>query len=161
MKLKQSSVRLTIALALGLATHCCDPTGIGVALNAAHAEESTEGIEAELRAVVEANLEGVAKEDVDAAMGTFHSQSPSYLPTKQATEQLFKLYDVEASLDEYHYVGRDETYAIARVVQRVVKIKGPAFKNNSMDTLWVFRQEEGKWKLWTMATLTIKFLEEE
>jgi len=60
-------------------------------------------------------------------------------------------------LISYEYIGLSGEYAIARIKFKTTKISGPAFKNNSVDMIQVFKQENGTWKLWSQANLEIQF----
>ncbi|EAW30192.1 hypothetical protein GP2143_01575 [marine gamma proteobacterium HTCC2143] len=104
------------------------------------------------------NLEHTQNEDSAAVMGDMHSQSPAYLPTQQMLQQLFPAYDLKYELISYKFVGEDDEYAYAKVKQRTKKISGPAFQNNEIEVLMVFKQENGIWKLWTQANLLISYI---
>jgi len=56
-------------------------------------------------------------------------------------------------------MGKDKTYAYARVQQQSTKVSGPEFKNNITDQLIVFRKDGHEWKIWTTAILNIKYLD--
>ena len=103
------------------------------------------------------NLEHTQNEDIEAVMGDMHSQSPSYLPTQQLLMQLFPAYDVKYELIDYQFIGEDSEYAYVKVQQRTKKISGPAFQDNEVEALFVFKQENGTWKLWTQANLSMSY----
>lgn len=119
---------------------------------------ATADIDSEVKTTVELNLKNCADENLSGMMNTLHSQSPSYLPTQQAMRQLFPAYDLKYTLVSYSFVGSDSEYAYAKVKQKVEKIRGPAFQNNELEALQVFKKEGGSWKLWTQANLSIKYL---
>jgi hypothetical protein len=104
------------------------------------------------------NLKHTQNEDVAAVMGDMHSQSPAYLPTQQMLQQLFPAYDLNYELLEYTFVGEDGEYAYAKVKQSTIKVSGPAFQNNKVEALQVFKEENGTWKLWTQANLSVSYL---
>ena len=72
--------------------------------------------------------------------------------------QLFPAYDVKYELIDYQFIGEDSEYAYVKVKQRTKKISGPAFQDNEVEALFVFKQENGTWKLWTQANLSISYL---
>ena len=39
------------------------------------------------------------------------------------------------------------------------KISGPAFRNNEIDMIQIFKKENGKWKFWSQAILYIRYLD--
>ena len=119
--------------------------------------ESTAG---ELRNLIIQNLNACQDEKLDAEMSTMHSQSPAYLMTKQQTPLLFENYDLKYELTGFSFIGQDEDYAVARIKQKTTKIAGPAFQNNEIDTIAVFRKENGQWKFWNQVLLNTKYLNE-
>ncbi len=113
---------------------------------------------ADVKATVEQNLVACADEDLAGMLATLHSRSPSYLSTQQAMDQVFAAYDLDYTLIGFSLVGADDEYAYARVKQRTEKVSGPAFRDNDIDMLQIFKREDGAWKLWTQANLAITYL---
>jgi ketosteroid isomerase-like protein len=109
----------------------------------------------ELRTVAERNLVSLNNEDFQAHAQTLHPDSLNYQPTLDMVEQLFDIYDLQYRLVDFSFVAEDYMYAYARVVAETRKISGPAFNNNRMESLWVFRQHNGEWKIWSNAILDI------
>lgn len=103
------------------------------------------------------NLKATESEDLDAIMSTIHSQSPSYTATMQAMQQLLPLYDLKYSILSYSYIAKDNDYAYVRVRQLTEKVSGPAFNNNVIDALQIFKKEGKDWKLWSQANLSIEY----
>lgn len=115
-------------------------------------------ISATVKAVVIKNLDMIGKEDMDGMMNTIHTQSPGYLITKQQTQEIFDIYDIKYEIKYYKYIGQESGYAIARVIQVTKKISGPAFQNNELDMIQIFKKEDGVWKYWSQAILDAKYL---
>lgn len=113
---------------------------------------------ADINAVIQQNLTHTQNEDLDAMMSTVHSQSPSYMPTRQAIGQLFPVFDLKYEILEYRFIAEDDEYAYAKIKQLTTKVAGPAFNNNEIEALQIFKKENGHWKLWTQANLQIKFV---
>lgn len=112
----------------------------------------------DIESVILENLHYTQQEDIEGVMSTMHSQSPSYLPTKSMLISLFPEYDLQYELVKYTFVASDDDYAYARVLQRTSKVSGPAFQNNEIDALQVYKKEGQAWKLWSQANLDINFL---
>jgi len=117
------------------------------------------GIAEALKQAVLDNLRYTQAEDSEKVMSTIHSQSPSYLPSKNMMLRLFDDYNLSFELLDFKYIAYDGDLAYARVKQVTRKISGPAFQNNEIDTVQIFRQESGVWKLWTQANIEIKYIE--
>jgi len=91
-------------------------------------------------------------------MKTIHTQSPVYLATKQQTASVFANYDLRYELLSFKFIGIDGRYAVARIKQRTTKEAGPAFRDNEIDMIPVFRKENGQWKYWNQVILEINYL---
>lgn len=112
----------------------------------------------DIKQLIADNLKYTQAEDLDAVMSTMHSQSPSLLPTRSTLKQLFPLYEIKYHLDDVAFVGSDNKYAYAKVIQTTTKISGPAFHNNRIEALQIFKKENNQWKLWAQANLEITYL---
>ncbi|MFO7870479.1 MAG: hypothetical protein R6V03_03490 [Kiritimatiellia bacterium] len=129
---------------------------------AAHgAEQKSGGLEAELREVVLRNLEATENEDLEKLKGTIHTASPARLTSVQATKRMLAYFDFDYELLYFSYVGSDGKYALARGRQKTVKTAGPAFQDNVLDSIYVFRREEGEWKLWMQSVLERELVKKE
>ena len=96
----------------------------------------------DIEKAVKENIKHTQNEDVDAVMKSLHSQSPSYLPSQQMIQQLFPAYDLKYELLSFQFVGEDGEYAYARIKQSTKKVSGPAFQNNIIDALMVFKKRK-------------------
>ena len=112
----------------------------------------------DIKKAILANFEHTQNEDAAAVMGDIHSQSPAYLATQQMLQQLFPAYNLTYELLNFEFIGKDNEYAYAKVKQRTTKISGPAFQNNEIDVLMIFKKENGLWKIWTQANLLISYI---
>ncbi len=92
-------------------------------------------------------------------LATIHPKSLSYAQTEQMLKQLFDVYQLQVGLNAFKYMGKDKTYAYARVQQQTNKISGHEFKNNITDQLIIFKLDGEDWKIWTTTILNIKFLD--
>ena len=112
----------------------------------------------EIEALIQKNVAYTESENVEAVMSTMHSDSLSYQATLQMLQQLFPVYDLSYTLLSYKFVGEEGGYAYARIIQRTEKVEGPDFRDNDVEALQVFKQEDGEWKLWSQANLRIEYL---
>jgi hypothetical protein len=71
---------------------------------------------------------------------------------------LFDNYDSKYKILSFKYIGRDNQCAVARVKQSTMKLSGPAFRNNVLDMVQVFRQEKGQWKFWNQVLLEVTYI---
>ena len=110
-----------------------------------------------IKEVIQINLKYCQEENLKGIMSTIHTKSVLYIPTKKFMKQLIPVYDLEYKLLKYEFIGQDEEYAYAKVLQSTKKISGKKFNNNELETLHIFKKEAGKWKLWSQASLSLKF----
>ncbi|WP_105901984.1 hypothetical protein [Vibrio gangliei] len=109
--------------------------------------------------VLKQNLHASQQEDVDAYMATMHTQSLVWTPTKHQIEMVFDNFDLTYQLDQFDFVAQDDEYAYAKIWMTKTKISGGQFKNNRVQALVVFKQENGAWKVWSQANMQIKYLD--
>lgn len=115
-------------------------------------------ISAELKGILLENFDAYQKEEMPRVLATVHTQSPGYLANNDIGRQIFPAYDLKYELMNFKYLITDGDYALARVLQKTSKVKGPAFRNNLIDLIVLFKQEKGKWKLWSQVILGIEYL---
>lgn len=118
---------------------------------------NADSLSVQLKQTVTENLSATEAEDIDAIMVTMHSKSPSRAATKAQLPALFERFDLKYKLVKYEYISVSGEYAIARVQQQTTKAKGPAFRNNTVDSFMIFKQDKGKWRIWAQTVLDIKF----
>jgi hypothetical protein len=113
-----------------------------------------------IKSVAERTVAALQAEDLDAAISTIHSHSPTVLLSKKSLPDLFENFDINTELLSFAYIGQNEDYAVARTKTRYTKVSGPFFQNQEVDTITVYRQEDGKWKVWNQIHLNTKYLNE-
>jgi hypothetical protein len=60
----------------------------------------------------------------------------------------FKDQDLKAEQVSFQYIGHDDEFAYARVKVKVTSPGTEGFLDNEMDTVTIFHQENGAWKVW-------------
>ena len=111
-----------------------------------------------LRAAVQENVDAANAEDIERSMATFHDNAPARDKSREFLSQLFRDYDLQYELQNFTYLGDDGTYACARVQHSTIKSAGPAFRDNSLDAIWIFRKSDDTWKIWTQSNLALEFV---
>ena len=117
-------------------------------------------LSSQLQSIAAANIAATSKESesITDFMGTIHTGSPAYVQIKTQMEQLLPVFDMDASLVEFSFVGVDGDYAIARVKQKLKKVSGPMFQDHVSEQMFVFHQELGEWKIWQVSMLNMESL---
>ncbi|MFH1061705.1 MAG: hypothetical protein V1747_02305 [Candidatus Omnitrophota bacterium] len=113
---------------------------------------------ADLKKVLLEIFDAYEKEEMSRILACVHTLSPGYSATKDVGNQNFPIYDLKYELMNFKYLALDGDYALARVLQKTSKVKGPAFKNNLLDLIVVFKQENGQWKFWSQVILGVEYL---
>ena len=151
MKMFYAAIPITLVLCLCLMV--LSPKNENVAA------DTDESVAIEIKALVIENLRATGAEDIEAVLDTMHTQSPAYSNTKRALISVSETYDLKYQMQLFRYIGQDDPYAIARFEFSAEKIAGPAFNDNILDTFHIFRKEDGKWKIWSMAVLDTNLIE--
>ncbi|WP_105901979.1 hypothetical protein [Vibrio gangliei] len=115
--------------------------------------------ESDVLEVVVDNFKALENEDIASYMDTIHNQSALYQTTENVLKLTFKAYDLKYDLKDVVLVGEDDKYAYAKVVFETHKVRGPAFQDNQIESLIVFKQINGDWKIWAQANLELTKLD--
>jgi len=128
----------------------------GFGVPAARAAEDPLGMA--LRQVVEGNLSAFNRKDVAGAMNFVDTRSPDYDSTKDELVSEFKDYNLTSELVRFTLIGHDDEFAVARVKTKTTSKPNSGFVNNTVDTITIFHQENGGWKLWSQQVLDAEML---
>lgn len=123
------------------------------------ADAAPDNLSSALEAVLKDNFAKSEKEDVDGVLSTIHPESPAYDVVGETMESLFDTFDLRYELVYFRLIGTDGSYAVARVGQKTVKVKGPDFSNNTIDSIYVFKKQDDMWKLWHQVMLQTEIIE--
>ena len=135
------------ALSVSLLAGC-----IGIS-SASAAEEALAGT---LRNVLEEQTSAYGQEDQRETMSYIHTKSPDYSSMREALPEQFSNLDVRAELVDFRYLGHDDEFAVARAKIKTEGESGTTFAANVIDTIVVFHQEDGTWKLWSDEILGVE-----
>src|SRR5262245_57484859 len=118
------------------------------------ADPDDDSLASALQAVSKDQIAAFNREDVAATMSYAHSKSPDYDTARAELASEFSTLDAKAEQLSFRYVGHDDEFAVARVK---VKVTAPdeGFQDNVVDTLTIFHQEGGSWKLWDVYVLGV------
>ena len=125
---------------------------------AAAADTADRQLAATLKGVVETNVRTYNAKDAGGVLGTVHTKSPEYESTGAAIAEQFREVPVTAQLTDFRYIGHDDEFAVARMK---IKLAGPPtheFADNVVDSVELFHQEGGTWKLWADEVLGVEFV---
>lgn len=111
-------------------------------------EENAVPEDEELFAVLEANLEALTENDLDAYMDTIHSESPLYDTTRTTIDQL-SVYTLDMELFDLVVEEKSEEEATISYKQTTMKVDGPDFMNNETHGAHVLRPDNGSWKIYS------------
>jgi hypothetical protein len=130
-----------------------DSTDVGGLFEAAPTPTSDE-----LFAVIYRNIQAANAEDVTAYMDTIHSNSPLYDQTENALRMAISTYDLSYSTSNLSVEELSRKEARVHFFLTTRKISGPAFRDNTIEGVFVLRPEDGVWKIYQQETLEVTFL---
>ncbi len=125
-----------------------------LAAGAARADDRDAALAATLRSVVEGGAAHCGK-DVEQTMASIDSRSPGYDRTRNALARQFAR-GTTSKLVDFRYIGHDDEFAVARVKYATTATPGTPFVDNAMDTMTIFHQEDGRWKIWDQLVLGVE-----
>jgi hypothetical protein len=124
-------------------------------MGVAHQES---GLASTLERVLASHVQGYEDEDVERTLRDIHTKSPEYQQTRGALPAQFKAHDLQAQLVSFRLLGHDDELAVARAKVKVAGAPGSSFHDNVLDTITIFHQEAGTWKIWSDEALGVQFL---
>jgi len=80
--------------------------------------------------------------------GARHTKSPTYDAARDLLTGYFKDQNIKAEQVSFQYIGHDDEFALARVKVKVTSPGTEGFQDNVVDTVTLFHQEGGGWKIW-------------
>src|SRR5262245_37970890 len=123
-----------------------------LAVGSTAAADPDDALAGALQQVSRDQIAAFNREDLAATMSYAHTKSPDYDETRGALTSQFSALDAKAEQVSFQYMGHDDEFAVARVK---VKVTAPTegFQDNVVDTLTIYHQEGGSWKLWDVYVL--------
>jgi hypothetical protein len=134
-------------------------SALALAFAAGPALADGDPLAASLQKVVEQQVATFNAENLSGSMATIHSQSPEYQPTQEELAEQFPEESLSAALVSFQYVGHDDEFAVARVKLKVSAPEGDEFVDNVSDTMMLFHQENGAWRVWGDFLIGVQTLE--
>ncbi len=105
------------------------------------------------------NIEASNAEDVDAYMATIHPDSPAYAQTETTMRELVSMWDLAYTFGEIGLMSETEDEARISGVLTTRKLAGPAFADNRIDMIMVFRRHQGEWRIFGQEIVKITYEE--
>lgn len=121
------------------------------------ADDQDAALATTLRKVVEDSYVAHGRKNADQTMGSIDSRSPGYEKTRKALSSQFEL-GTTTRLVSFRYIGHDDEFAVARVKFKTTGKPGTPFVENTIDTVTLFHQENGQWKVWDQLILGVETL---
>jgi hypothetical protein len=129
-------------------TSCFALAAALLGLLSAPAARADQALASALEKVSKEQIAAFNREDAAATLSYAHTKSPAYDPARDALAAQFAELDAKAEQVSFQYIGHDDEFAVARVKVKVTAPGAEGFQNNVVDTITLFHQEDGKWKVW-------------
>jgi hypothetical protein len=91
-------------------------------------------------------------------MSFVHTKSPDYESIRDALAGQFAAQDVTTAVVGFTLMGHDDEFVVARVKGKSTAKTGSGFTNNITDSIVIFHEENGAWRLWDENILGIQLL---
>ena len=108
--------------------------------------------------VVFDNIIAANREDVGAYMATIHPDSPSYNKRQVTIKSAFSLHDLSYAIFIPEMLEHGESEAVISFVLTTRKIRGPAFRDNTVTGEMTLQKHGGEWKIYDQRVDDIQYL---
>ena len=112
----------------------------------------------ELFSVIYTNLRTANAEDIDGYMATIHSRSPLYQQTDQALRSAFSTYDLSYVVSDLRIDKQTSNESKVHFTLTTKKVRGPTFRDNIVEGVFVLRPENGEWKIYQQDIIDVSYL---
>ena len=102
----------------------------------------------DVESIFQRYVEAMNSENINDVLFDLHTQSPFYTVMLSQLQQMFPIYNIAVTLEEFEYLGFDDTDRYAVVTQSFVKQSGSFYQDNRTKSVVVFRQEGSNWRIW-------------
>jgi hypothetical protein len=113
----------------------------------------------QLRKVIDQSIQATNGKNAQAILATIHPDSPARKTTADALEQGLQQAPVTMELVDFHAMGGDELYAVARVKQKVIPTNPRAPREAVLEVIHIFRRDGQDWKFWATQQLDLETVE--
>ena len=124
---------------------------------AATAAEITPALENEIREFVLSDVRNLEREDLEAALRSYHSSKRSTM--RVLLQNIFSQYDLRYQLIDAKIMSYTGEELVVRVTQETRKVAGTAkFRDNRVTADHTLIREDGKWVYKDSKIINIQFL---
>lgn len=113
----------------------------------------------ELTEIINRNIAAANAEDVDGYMDTIHSESPLHEQTEEALRMAFSTYDLAYSISDLAIQSSNSKEASVHFLLTTRKLKGPTFRDNQVEGVFLMRPDEGRWRIYQQEILGVTYLD--
>jgi hypothetical protein len=117
-----------------------------------------DALEQTLREVAEKGFAAYSSRNVQETLRYIHTKSPAYQRTMDELQEQFAATESRLELLDFHFVGHDDEFAVARYRLKTEAPQDPNFQANVIDAIVLFYQESGVWKWWSDHILGVELL---
>jgi tetratricopeptide (TPR) repeat protein len=113
----------------------------------------------EITRVIYENVAAHNAEDIERYIATMHTKSPNYADLRQNLQEVYSTYDLRADVSGVQVIKASRNEARVSFVLVTRKIRGPAFRDNRVEGVFVLRKEDDRWKLYNQEIDNVEYLE--
>lgn len=109
--------------------------------------------------VIYDNIRATNAEDIDWYMSTIHPDSPGYQTTEDQLPNAFATYDLYVEVYGLEIIKQTRTEVQVAFTMVTSKIRGPAFRNNRVQGIFLMRPDDGIWKIYDQKVESVEYLD--
>ncbi len=112
----------------------------------------------QILAVIRENVDAHNAEDIERYMETIGTFGPSRLLMRNALEEMYQTYDLHAQLYGVQILEMTDRQARVSFILTTRKIKGPEFRDNKVEGVFIVRKQGRHWKIADQEIADITYL---
>ena len=102
----------------------------------------------QIRSLFDRIDQALEAEDLDRLQSMIHPQSPFAGRLRKRLNEILADRDIDEEMIGYHFLAEDDPYAFVRAQVKWTARGGENFRDNITDTLYIFKKDGDRWKLW-------------
>lgn len=112
----------------------------------------------EFYASIYSNIRAANSENLAAYMNTIHSDSPLYNQTERLLKDAFSEFDLSYYVSNLEIEKQSRSEAEIHFFLTTRKIRGPAFRDNVVEGIFIMRPEDGVWKIYDQEVINVQYI---
>ncbi len=114
--------------------------------------------EKDIPALVNKQIEALNSENIEGYLSTVEPNTPNYETSRTVMQHLFKLYDLEYTMNSFSIKRIEDQEAEVEMTVTVRRISGPAFQDSKSNFSNILKKTPDGWKFSSTKIIKTEFI---